>query len=201
MKAKNTKVKAFGLEATEAQLVLTIMADVEAAAKHKYGCAFRVPIETIHTTFKYNYKHNTTPLKTVLDLLTTADMHRKMHDAPTPTEFQANAVSLTLAALRGLVQDNMTIDSEAPSGYRMAYAVTSDNDSNTSFETYTKHRHHQKKEQKKKEKKKKEKKKRLLSRGRSRRNTNADDEVKNCPHCKKFERRKPHTHITHDKCM
>ena len=48
---KNTKVKAFGLEATEAQLVLTIMANVEAAAKHDYGRAFRVPIETIRTTF------------------------------------------------------------------------------------------------------------------------------------------------------
>ena len=199
MKAKNTKVKAFGLEATETQLVFIIMVNMEAAAKHNYGSVFREPLETILDTFKYDYKHDATSLKTVLDLLVAADRHGKMCNAPAPTELQVNAVLLTL---HGLLQDDLRINNKAPSEYETVYAATSGNGSNISIETYGERRYHQNKEQQKKEKKKKEKKKkRLLSRGRSRRNTNADDEVKNCPHCKKFERRKPHTHITHDKCM
>ena len=88
------------------------------------------------------------------------------------------------------------------------YASTSDNNSDTSIETYVKRRHRQKKEKKKKVKKKKEKKKekkekekRLSSCGRRRRNTDAEKKENNCPHCKKFECRKPHPHVTPDKCM
>ena len=95
----------------------------------------------------------------------------------------------------------MTIDSEVPSEYETAYAGTTDDASDTSIETYTERRHRQKKEKKKKEKKKKEKKKRSSLRGRRRSDTDADDEENDCPHCKKFERRKPHPHIPHDKCM
>ena len=78
MKAKNTKVKAFRLKATEAQMVLTVMANVDSVAKHDYGRAFRIPIETIRMRIKYDYKHDATSLKAVLDLLTTAHTHRKM---------------------------------------------------------------------------------------------------------------------------
>ena len=198
LKAKNTKVKAFGLEATTAQLVLTIMANVEPAAEHDYGRAFRTPLETIRTTFKYDYKHDATSLKQVLDLLAQADTHRNMRDAPAPTELQANAVSSTLAALRGLVQDDMTEGSVVNSAYETAHTATSDNERDTSVKTYAARRHRQKKERKKKEKKKE--KKRSSSRGR-RRDTDADDEVNDCPHCKKFERRKAHPHVPQDKCM
>ena len=86
LKVKNTKVKAFGLEATTAQFVLTIMAGVEFAVEHDYGRAFRTPLKTICTTFKYDYKHNATLLKHVLDLLATVDTSRNMRDAPAPTE-------------------------------------------------------------------------------------------------------------------
>ena len=61
-------MKAFGLKATTAHLVLTIMANVESAAEHDYGRAFRTPLETIYTSFKYNYKHDATSLKQVLNL-------------------------------------------------------------------------------------------------------------------------------------
>ena len=46
LRAKNTKVKSFGLEATEAQIVLTVMANVENAAEQDYGRAFRVPLRS-----------------------------------------------------------------------------------------------------------------------------------------------------------
>ena len=88
LKAKNTKMKAFGLEATEAQLVLTIMANMEATTKHNYGYALRIPIETIRTTFKYDYKNKTTSLKTVLDLLATADTYRQMSNALHPLNYR-----------------------------------------------------------------------------------------------------------------
>ena len=71
-KAKITKVKAFGLKATAAHLVLTIMANVEATVEHDYGCALRTFLETICTSSKYNYKRDTTSLKQVLDLLAMA---------------------------------------------------------------------------------------------------------------------------------
>ena len=40
----------------------------------------------------------------------------------------------------------------------------------------------------------------MSSHGR-RRDTGANDEVNDCPSCKKFERSKAHPHIPHDKCM
>ena len=123
---KITKVKAVGLEASEAQHILMIMVNVEASAKHDYGHVFCASLETIRTTFKYNYKHNTTLLKTVLELLAAADTHRKMHNAPAPTELQANAVSSRLATLCDLVQDNMTINIEAPSDYNNTCTATSE---------------------------------------------------------------------------
>ena len=43
LKAKNTKVKAFGLEAKTAQLVLTMMANVKPVAEHNYGQASPPP--------------------------------------------------------------------------------------------------------------------------------------------------------------
>ena len=133
------------------------MANVESAAEHDYGRAFRTPLKTIRTTFKYDYKHNATSLKQVLDLLATADTHRNMRDAPAPTKLQANAVSSTVAALHGLVQDNMTEASVVDSKYKTAYVATLDNKSNTSVETYAEHRHFQRKERQKKDKKKEKK--------------------------------------------
>ena len=134
----------------------------------------------------------------MLDLLAQADTHRNMRNAPAPTELQANAVSSTLAALCGLVQDDMTNGSVVGSEYETAYAATTDDDSDTSVETHAERRHHQKKERKKKDKKKE--KKRLPSRG-QRRDTDADNEVNDCPSCKKSKRRKAHPHIPHDKRM
>ena len=52
-----------------------------------------------------------------------------------------------------------------------------------------------KKEKKKKDQKKEKKKKK------KRRDTNKDDGVNDCPHCKKHDRRKAHPHTPHDKCM
>ena len=113
-------------------------------------------------------------------------------------ELQVNAVALTLAALRVLVQYDMTKGIMVDSEYKTTYAVTSDDKSDTSAKTYAKRRHHQKKEHKHKDKKKE--KKRPSSRGR-RRDTDSNNEVNDCPSCKKFERRKTHPHIPHDKCM
>ena len=70
--------------------------------------------------------------------------------------------------------------------------VTSYDDSDTFIETYAKHRHRQKKEREKKEKKKKEKNTRSLVHGRYRCATDAEDNVNDRPHCKKFEHRKPY---------
>ena len=137
----------------------------------------------------------------MLDLLATANIHEKMYNAPVNNNLQANAVLLALKALCSLVQDNMTVDSDLGLEFKMAYAATLDNDSDTSIDTYTKCRHQQEKEQEKKEKNKKEKKKRSSSRRRCRRDTNTEDDVNNCPYYKTFKHSEPHPHITYDKCM
>ena len=197
LQVKNTKVKAFGLEATEAQIVLTVMANVENAAEQGYGRAFRAPLEAIRNKYAYYHKHEVTSLKDVLDLLATADTHRRMRDATAPTELQANALSSTLAALRGLFldpDDATMAESSVATGYETVYAATSD-DSNTSIETYAERRHCQKKEKKKKEQTKEKKKKK------KRRDTDKDNEINDCPHCKKHNRRKAHPHIPHERFM
>ena len=104
----------------------------------------------------------------------------------------------TLAALRGLVQDDMTEASVADSEYETAYTATSGHKINTSVETYTEQRYRQKKEHKKKDNKKE--KKRSSSRG-QRRNTSANNKVNNCPSCKQFKHRKAHPQIPHVKWM
>ena len=79
----------------------------------------------------------------MLDLLATADTHRRMRNAPAPTEIQANAVSSTLAALRGLIldpDDATMAESSVTMGYETVYVETSD-DSDTSIETYAERRH------------------------------------------------------------
>ena len=114
------------------------MANVENVAEQDYGRAFRAPLKLIRNKYAYDYKHDAMSLKNVLDLLATADAHRRMRDAPAPSELQANAVSSTLAALRGLVldPDEATMaESSVATGYETAYAATSDN-SDTSIETY-----------------------------------------------------------------
>ena len=121
-----------------------------------------------------------------------------MRDVPVPTKLWTNAMSSTLNVFRGLVTDNITEASVTDSEYETAYTATLDNKSDTSVETYAKRRHCQKKERKKKDKNKGKKR---LSSCERRRDTNMDNEVYTCPSCKKFERRKAHPHIPHNKCM
>ena len=87
----------------------------------------------------------------------------------------------------------MTEGSGLESYYETVYVATLDN--NSSAKTSAKRRHRQKKEHKKKEKKKEKKS------HSQRRDTDTGNEVKDCPFCKKFECRKAHTPILHDKCM
>ena len=121
-----------------------------------------------------------------------------MRNTPVPTKLQANTVFLTLSALRGLVQDNMTKASGLGSDCKTSYAATLDNEN--SVKTYVKHRYYQENECKKTEKKKEKnkEKKKVCS---QRHGTNVDVKLNDCPSCKKFERRKTHTYISHNKCM
>jgi hypothetical protein len=68
-KVKNTNMMASGLKATEAQVVMAIMANVEAATEHNHCRAFLVLLKIISTQFKYNYKGDTMSLKQVLQYL------------------------------------------------------------------------------------------------------------------------------------
>ena len=54
-----------------------MMVNVEFAAEHDCGRMFHTPLKTMCTTFKYGYKHNTTSLKQVLDLLATSYTDKK----------------------------------------------------------------------------------------------------------------------------
>ena len=55
LRVENTKMKACGRNAIEAQVVMTSIANVDTTTKHNYSRAFLVPLKTLSTQFKYNY--------------------------------------------------------------------------------------------------------------------------------------------------
>jgi hypothetical protein len=149
-------------------------------------------MQSICTKYAYNYKHDKASLKVIMTELAKADSVQTLKDAPAPGTANANSVADTIKQLKTMT-GNILCDcydkydkDDTVSDYDTAYGVTTDNLSTDtkSHKTRRNHKGCKVKEAddltKTKEKKKKK---------------------NDCPHCKKFNQRRPHPNVPKDKCF
>jgi hypothetical protein len=186
------RMSAYGIEVGTPLIVLMLLANIETATKHKYGWGFRSAMQSIHTKFAYNYKHDKASLKVIMTELAKADSVQTLKDAPAPGTATANSVADTIEQLKTMTS-NILCDcydkydeDNAVYVYDTAYGVTTDDSSTDTKSHKTRHSHkgHKAKEADDSTKTKEKKKKK-----------------NNSPHCKKFNRCRPHPNVLKDKCF
>ncbi len=168
------------------QLVLTLLANIKTATKSKYGHEFSLAMHTIRKKYTYNHMHDAASLQTILTELAGADGVRVLKDAPAPSAGTVHSVANSVSFLHSMMDGGDTNSEYTKS----AYGATTTSELSE--------------EERKQRGRKCNKDKRSKSRGKQekkKKKNNIDAPVKNtCPHCKKFQCRKPH-HVDPDKCM
>lgn len=178
LRAKSNRIIAYGINHDESFMALTLLANVEAAAKHEWGREFQPAMQTIRRKYKYNHCHDSTSLTDILAELTMVDTVRNLQEAPEPTMESANAVAESVSLLQQLLQSNKDYEESA-------MAATSDSESSGGRKARSKSRG-----------------KKTSRRGRSAsRNSGGDGERNKCPHCKKYKRKKAHPNTPESKCF
>ena len=185
LKAKITRVVAYGITHDDTALALTLLANIEYATNHDWGREFRPVLQDIRKRFKYNHPHDATSIGYILKELAAADTVRTLSDAPEPTAESANAVTESISLLSQLMRDSQEYEESA-------FAATSDSDSSTGRKRSTR-------------KSGSEKRDKGRNRSRSRDSRGGGDKRtsinKECPHCEKFKRRRKHPNIPNDRCF
>jgi hypothetical protein len=148
-------------------------------------------MEIIRTTYAYNYKHNKVSLKVILAELAKAHLVRTLKDAPPPGTAMANLVADTIKQLKTMTGDilhEQYNEDDTVLGYNTesAFGATTDD---SSVDT---------KSRKSKRKKKGRKAKDTDEAGAK---ETKKKKKNDCPHCKKFNRRRPHPNILKEKCF
>ena len=132
-------------------------------------------MESIRTTYAYNYKHDDVSLKVILTELAKADSVRTLKDAPPPGTATANSVADTIEQLKTMTgnvlreqynEDDTVLDYDTESAYG---ATTDDSSVNTK---------HCKSRRNRKDRKAKDTDKSATKEKKYKKN--------DCPHCKKF---------------
>ena len=176
----------YGITIGIPQLVLMLLANIKTATKSEYGHEFRSAMHTICKKYKYNYVHDAASLQTILTELAGADGVRVLKDAPAPSAGMAHSIANSVSFLHSMMDGGDTNSEYTKS----AYGATSTSES--SEEEHKPRGHNCNKDKRSKPHGKQEKKKKKEDINTLAKNT--------CPHCKKFQRRKPH-HVNPDKCM
>ncbi len=168
------------------QLVLMRLANIKTATKSKYGHKFRSAKHAIHKKYTYNHVHNAASLQTILTELAGADGVRVLKDATAPSAGMAHSMADSVSFFHSMMDGGDT-NSEYT---KFAYGTSSTSESSEE-ERKPRGRNCNKDKQSKSCGKQEKKKKK----------DNINAPAKNtCPHCKKFQRRKPHR-VNPDKCM
>jgi hypothetical protein len=90
------------------QLVLMLLANIETAAKSKYGHEFRLAMHAIRKKYMYNHVHDAASLKTILTELVGADGVRVLKDAPAPSAGMAHSVADSVSFLHSMMDGGDT---------------------------------------------------------------------------------------------
>ena len=128
------KMRAYGIDVGTPAIALVLLANFVTATKHKYGREFRSVMQSIQTTYAYNYKHNGASLKVILTELAKADSVRTLKDAPPPGTATANLVADTIKQLKTMTGDVLREqynkdDTVADYDTESAYGATTDDSS------------------------------------------------------------------------
>ena len=105
MQALTAHMKMYGIEISTPQIALTLMANIEVAAREDFGQEFRPALQNIHVKYTYSHTHGDASLKDILQELAKADLVRTLKDVPAPGT--ANAVTTMLETIRNTVPSSM----------------------------------------------------------------------------------------------
>jgi hypothetical protein len=186
LQSNAAQMATYGITIGIPQLVLTLLANIKTATKSEYGHEFRSAMHTICKKYKYNYVHDAASLQTILTELAGANGVRVLKDAPAPSTGTAHSMANSVSFLHSMMDGGDTNLEYTKS----AYGATATSESSEEERKPRACNHNKDKQSKSCGKQEKKKKK-----------DNIDAPAKNtCPHCKKFQPRKPHR-IDPDKCM
>ena len=91
------KMATYDIGIPEAQLVLTVFANIASVMAHEYGREFRSAMAAIRKLFGHQYDHTVSPLKAVMKDFGSADGIRAMKKAPSPSNlFGSNGAANTV---------------------------------------------------------------------------------------------------------
>ncbi len=176
----------YGVTIGVPQLMLTLLANIETATKSKYGHEFRLAMHAIRKKYTYNHVHNAASLQIILTELAGADGVRVLKDAPAPSAGTVHSMANLVSFLHAIMDGGETNSEYTKS----MYGATSTSEL-LGEERKPRGRDRNKDKQSKSRSKQEKKKKK----------DNINAPTKNtCPHCKKFQCRKPHR-VDPDKCM
>jgi hypothetical protein len=60
------RMSAYGIQVGTPSIILMLLANIKTATKHEYGWEFRSAMQSIHTKYPYNYKHDKASLKVIM---------------------------------------------------------------------------------------------------------------------------------------
>ena len=96
-----TSTAAYGIIVLTPQIDLTLMANIDVAARKEYGRDFQSSLQTIREKYYHNHRHDDASLKVILQELAKADSARSLKHAPAPGT--TNKVKPTLKIRRTTV--------------------------------------------------------------------------------------------------
>ena len=179
LRVKAKRVQSYGITHDETHLVVTLMANIDHAAKQDWGRELRGAVQTIRQKYKYNHRHDATSMQDILLELAKADAMRNLNDASEPNNDSAQSVQESIEQFQQLWQNTQNDYEEE------ANAAQSDSDSSTERPPKRSY-----------SKRGRSKEPRSRSRGRREHST----EPVTCPHCKKYERKFAHPWLDDNKC-
>ena len=174
-KALAANVQAYGINIGPAQMVLTVLSNVEQAMQHDWGREFRPAMQNIRKKYLYNHVHDEVSYQDILNEFAAADTVRILREAPAPNEETANAVSDTTNLFQHMMQSAQDYEETAFA----AQSSGSESDSSRSRE----------RKSKKKSKHRDRDRSRGRNRSRGRSHSRNDERPRNkCKHCKDHRR-------------
>jgi hypothetical protein len=176
----------YGITIGVPQLVLTLLANIKTGTKSEYGHKFRSAMHPIRKKYTYNHVHDAASPQNILTELAGADGVRILKDAPAPSAGTAHSVANSVSFLYSMMDRGDTNSEYIESVYSATFTSESSEE-----ERKPRGRNRNKGKQSKSRGKQEKKKKK----------DNINAPAKNtCPHCKKFQCRKPYR-VNPDKCM
>ena len=82
MQALTARMKMYRIDVSTPQVVLTLMANIEVAARKDYGQEFRPALQNMRAKYTYSHTHGNLLLRIILQDLAKADLVRTLKDAP-----------------------------------------------------------------------------------------------------------------------